>query len=180
MSGIVPRLQKFLDEHRVDYQVIHHRTDYRATATAADTDTEPEEFAKTVFLWIDGRFAMAVLPALKHVALSKLRRALDAEPPTLVARQCYRRLVAVAFAYDRREDALREAKALVSLPVRGPLKVEDELMLGDAIERARGPVQALMHYRRMAGRHPEPLCSAVKWRITTLESKLEESVLRHD
>ncbi len=79
MTGIVPRLQKFLDNNRIDYQVIHHRTDYRASATAADTDTEPEEFAKTVFLWIDGRFAMAVLPALKHVALSKLRRVLDAE-----------------------------------------------------------------------------------------------------
>jgi len=85
MSGIVPRLQKFLDEHRVDYRVIHHRTDYRASATAADTETEPEEFAKTVFLWIDGRFAMAVLPALKHVALSKLRRALDAEDVRLAS-----------------------------------------------------------------------------------------------
>jgi Ala-tRNA(Pro) deacylase len=79
MTGIVPRLQKFLDNNRIDYEVIHHRTDYRAAVTAADTDTEPEEFAKTVFLWIDGRFAMAVLPALKHVALSKLCRVLDAE-----------------------------------------------------------------------------------------------------
>jgi Ala-tRNA(Pro) deacylase len=85
MSGIVPRLQRFLDKHRVDYQVIHHRTDYRASATAADTETEPEEFAKTVFLWIDGRFAMAVLPALKHVALSKVRRALDAEDVRLAS-----------------------------------------------------------------------------------------------
>jgi len=85
MAGIVPRLQEFLDKNQVDYEVIHHRTDYRATATAADTETEPEEFAKTVFLWIDGRFAMAVLPALKHVALSKLRRALDAEDVRLAS-----------------------------------------------------------------------------------------------
>jgi Ala-tRNA(Pro) deacylase len=85
MAGIVPRLQRFLDEHRVDYRVIHHRTDYEASVTAADTETEPEEFAKTVFLWIDGRFAVAVLPALKHVALSKLRKTLDAEEVRLAS-----------------------------------------------------------------------------------------------
>lgn len=73
------RLQAFLDQAGVEYQVLHHRRDMHATATAADTHTPRDEFAKTVFLWIDGEPAMAVTPATRHVALSKVARALGAE-----------------------------------------------------------------------------------------------------
>lgn len=73
------RLQAFLDQAGVDYEVVHHHKDFRAAATAADTHTPPEEFAKTVFLWIDGEPAMAVTSAKQHVALSKIERALGAK-----------------------------------------------------------------------------------------------------
>ena len=73
------RLREYLDQQGVDYEMLHHREDFRAMATAVDTHTPPEEFAKTVFVWIDGKPAMAVLPADKQVALSKLRKALNAE-----------------------------------------------------------------------------------------------------
>jgi Ala-tRNA(Pro) deacylase len=77
MSGL-GRLQQLLDSAGVDYTQIHHRRDYHASNTALDTFTPPDEFAKTVFVWIDGAPAMAVLPANKQLAPSKLRKAVGA------------------------------------------------------------------------------------------------------
>jgi Ala-tRNA(Pro) deacylase len=73
VSGILPRLQKCLDENVVEYEVISHKTDYRARVTARDTKTPGAEFAKTVFVMIDDRPAMAVVPASRDVALARLR-----------------------------------------------------------------------------------------------------------
>jgi Ala-tRNA(Pro) deacylase len=73
------RLQKLLDESGVEYQIIHHPEVFRARTTAATTSTPPEEFAKTVVLWIDGGFALAVLPATHYVAPSRLAHAIGAE-----------------------------------------------------------------------------------------------------
>ena len=78
MAHGLDRLKTFLDGEGVSYHVIHHPADVRARETAADTDTPPEEFAKTVILWVDGDPAMAVVPASRDVALGKLRRALGA------------------------------------------------------------------------------------------------------
>ncbi len=78
MSG-PSRLQQLLDAAGVDYTQIHHRRDFHAAKTALDTFTPQEEFAKTVFVWVDGEPAMAVLPANKHLAPSKLRRAIGAK-----------------------------------------------------------------------------------------------------
>jgi Ala-tRNA(Pro) deacylase len=79
MEGAVSRVQQLLDAAGVDYTQIHHRRDFRATETAIDTFTPPDEFAKTVFVWVDGAPAMAVLPATKHLSPSKLRKALGAK-----------------------------------------------------------------------------------------------------
>jgi Ala-tRNA(Pro) deacylase len=79
------RLQKLLDVSSIDYQIIHHREDFQARATAADTKTPPEEFAKTVVLWIDDGYALAVLPATHYVAPSELARALGADDVRLAS-----------------------------------------------------------------------------------------------
>jgi Ala-tRNA(Pro) deacylase len=76
MSGIATRLRELLDANGASYEKIHHPRDFRALETAADTHTRPDEFAKTVFVCIDGRFAMAVLPANHSVALSRLASAI--------------------------------------------------------------------------------------------------------
>lgn len=76
---ILPRLQKLLDESGVEYEVLHHREDFRARTTAHDTHTPAGEFAKTVVLRTDGKYALAVLPATHHVAESRLARSIDAE-----------------------------------------------------------------------------------------------------
>ena len=82
---IDPRLQTLLDESGVDYEVIHHRDDFRARTTAEDTHTPPREFAKTVFVWVDGSYAIVVLPATHFVAESKLARSLGADKVRLAS-----------------------------------------------------------------------------------------------
>lgn len=77
-SGLT-RLQQLLDAAGVDYTQIQHRRDFRAEQTARDTFTPAEEFAKTVLVWIDGKPAMAVLPADKHLSPAKLRKAIGAK-----------------------------------------------------------------------------------------------------
>ena len=64
-------IKSFLDGRRVHYDVIHHRRDYTALETAADTNTPGLEFAKTVLVWIDDRLAMAVAPAHRRIDLWK-------------------------------------------------------------------------------------------------------------
>jgi Ala-tRNA(Pro) deacylase len=78
MSGL-DRVQQLLDAAGVDYTQILHRRDFHAANTALDTFTPPDEFAKTVFVWVDGAPAMAVLPANRQLAPSLLCRALGAK-----------------------------------------------------------------------------------------------------
>jgi Ala-tRNA(Pro) deacylase len=75
MASGLERLRELLDDAGVDYLQLQHRRDFRAVQTAADTHTPVEEFAKTVFVWIDGEPAMVVLPADKQLSPSKLRKA---------------------------------------------------------------------------------------------------------
>ena len=78
MSGIAKELHRYLEEKGVAYEVIHHKPDFTARDTALDTHTPPEEFAKIVFLAVDGSFAVAVLPATDFVSEVKLRLAIGA------------------------------------------------------------------------------------------------------
>jgi Ala-tRNA(Pro) deacylase len=81
--SVLPRLQKLLDENEVEYQILHHPEDFRARTTAADTHTPPAEFAKSVFLRVDGAYALAVLPADHFVAPSRLGRSIGADSARL-------------------------------------------------------------------------------------------------
>ncbi len=60
MSRITPRLESLSNERGVRYETLRHSVDYTAKAAAHDTHTPPDEFAKTVIVCIDGRYAMVV------------------------------------------------------------------------------------------------------------------------
>ena len=76
---MMKRLTEFLESNGIVFEMFHHRADFRARETASDTGTPSRDFAKTVFVNIDGRFAMAVLPATHTVSPARLAESLDAD-----------------------------------------------------------------------------------------------------
>jgi Ala-tRNA(Pro) deacylase len=79
------KVTSYLDEHRIPYEMLHHRRDYSAQKTAADTHTPGKAFAKTVILIVDARFCMFVLPASRKIDLEKVKQELHAQEVRLAA-----------------------------------------------------------------------------------------------
>ena len=68
----VEKLRRFLDENGVRYVVISHSRAYTAQEVAASAHIPGKELAKTVMVKIDGKMAMAVLPASYKVDFNQL------------------------------------------------------------------------------------------------------------
>ena len=68
----VKKLKEFLDGNNIKYVSIRHSSAYTAQEIAASAHISGKEFAKTVMIKIDGKMAMAVLPASYQVDFSKL------------------------------------------------------------------------------------------------------------
>ena len=66
------KLKKILDENDVKYVTISHSEAYTAQEIAGLAHIKGDEFAKTVMLKIDGKMAMAVLPASYKIDFNKL------------------------------------------------------------------------------------------------------------
>jgi Ala-tRNA(Pro) deacylase len=75
----VEALREFFDSNRVKYVIITHSPAYTAREIAASTHIPGREIAKTVIVKIDGRLAMAVLPASELVDLDLLADAAFAQ-----------------------------------------------------------------------------------------------------
>lgn len=71
----VKKLKEFLDDHKIKYVAMIHSTAYTAQEIAAASHIPGKEMAKTVILKIDGKMAMAVLPASFKVDLNALKTA---------------------------------------------------------------------------------------------------------
>jgi len=69
----VKKLKEFLDKEKVKYVSIIHSTAYTAQEVAASAHVTGRELAKTVIVELDGRMAMAVLPANRKIVLHELR-----------------------------------------------------------------------------------------------------------
>ena len=74
----VAKLREFLDSQKVKYVSIIHSPAYTAQEIAASAHLPGKELAKTVIVKIEGRIAMAVLPANRKVILQDLREAIGA------------------------------------------------------------------------------------------------------
>jgi Ala-tRNA(Pro) deacylase len=68
-------LREFLDSHHIRYVVISHSVAYTAQGIAALVHIPGKELAKTVMVKLDGKLAMAVLPASALVDLPSLKSA---------------------------------------------------------------------------------------------------------
>ena len=75
---LAPRFKDFLDSNGVKYTSIPHRPAYTAMEIAESAHVRGQEMAKTVIVDLDGKLAMAVLPATKHVGLDRLGRSVGA------------------------------------------------------------------------------------------------------
>ena len=69
----VKKLKEFLDREKVKYVSIVHSTAYTAQEVAASAHITGKELAKTIIVELDGKMAMAVLPANRKIVLQDLR-----------------------------------------------------------------------------------------------------------
>ena len=79
----VRKLREFLDGHGVKYVTISHSKAYTAQEIAASAHIPGKELAKTVMIKVDGKMAMAVLPASTKVNLHLLREVTAAKDVAL-------------------------------------------------------------------------------------------------
>lgn len=68
----IKRLKEFLDENDVRFVSISHSQAFTAQEIAAAAHVSGKELAKTVMVKLDGKLAMAVLPAPDQVSVSRL------------------------------------------------------------------------------------------------------------
>ena len=71
----VQKLKEFLDSHNIKYVVISHSRAFTAQETAATAHVPVKELVKTVMVKINGKMAMAVLPASAKVDFDLLKKA---------------------------------------------------------------------------------------------------------
>lgn len=79
----IKKLRAFLDENDVKYITIKHSNAYTAQEIAAKAHVSGKEVAKTVIIKIDGKMAMAVLPASYQVDFKLLKQLFGTQQVTL-------------------------------------------------------------------------------------------------
>ena len=70
----VKRLKEFLDSHNIKYVTISHSRAFTAQETATSAHVPVKELAKAVMIKIDGKMAMAVLPASYKIDFDLLKK----------------------------------------------------------------------------------------------------------
>jgi len=89
---ISTRLKAHLDANGVKYMTITHSRAYTAQEIAAAVHCPGVELAKTVIVKLDGKFAMAVLPASYKVDFKKLKELTGAKDVALATEEEFRGL----------------------------------------------------------------------------------------
>jgi Ala-tRNA(Pro) deacylase len=87
----VDKLTEFLNAHNVKYVTITHSPAFTAQEIAASAHIPGKELAKTVMVNIDGKMAMAVLPASSKVNLEALKNAAGAKTAELASEDEFQR-----------------------------------------------------------------------------------------
>jgi len=90
----VKRLKEFLDSNNVKYIVISHSPAYTAQAIAASAHVSGKDLAKTVMIKVDGKMAMAVLPASYQVDFGLMKQAVGAKKIELATESEFKDLFA--------------------------------------------------------------------------------------
>ena len=88
----VKKLKEFLDTAGVKYMIVSHAAAYTAQEIAASAHIPGKELAKTVMVKLDGRMAMAVLPASHVVDFDKLKQMAGSAKAELASEDEFRSL----------------------------------------------------------------------------------------
>ncbi len=88
----VEKLKNFLDEHKVKYVSIKHSEAFTAQEIAASAHIPGKELAKTVMVEIDGKMAMAVVPASYHVDFRLFEKESGAERVSLATEESFKKM----------------------------------------------------------------------------------------
>jgi Ala-tRNA(Pro) deacylase len=86
------KLKDFLDANGVRYVTISHSRAFTTNEVAASAHVPGKSMAKTVMVKVDGRMAMAVLPAASRVSFDQLRGAIGAREVVLAEEAEFREL----------------------------------------------------------------------------------------
>jgi Ala-tRNA(Pro) deacylase len=86
----VKKLKDFLDSSNVKYVTIKHSEAFTAQEVAGSAHIKGKELAKTVIVKVDGKLAMAVLPAPYKVDIDLLRAAAAASTVELASEREFR------------------------------------------------------------------------------------------
>lgn len=70
----VKKLKSYLDENRVKYVTISHSNAYTSQEIAASAHISGRELAKTVMVYLNGKMAMAILPATNQIDFDLLKK----------------------------------------------------------------------------------------------------------
>ena len=76
-------IQTVLEQNNIHYGTIDHRTAYTAQETAASAHVSGREVLKPVIVKLDGKLAMAVVPATAHVNIRRLGEITGAKMATI-------------------------------------------------------------------------------------------------
>jgi len=88
----VRKLKEFLDREKVKYVSIIHSTAYTAQEVAASAHITGRELAKTVIVELDGKMAMAVLPANRKIVLQDLREVTGSDEVKFASEEEFRKM----------------------------------------------------------------------------------------
>lgn len=84
------KLKEFLDSHNVKYVNITHSPAYTAQEIAASAHIHGKELAKTIMVLVDGKMAMAVLPATCTIDFDHFRKAIRARKIELASEENFK------------------------------------------------------------------------------------------
>ena len=88
----VKKLKDFLDSNKIKYMTIKHSPAYTAPEIAGSAHIPGKELAKTVIIKVDGKMAMAVLPASQRVNFDLLKKITGASKIDLASEQEFKDL----------------------------------------------------------------------------------------
>jgi Ala-tRNA(Pro) deacylase len=86
----VKKLKDFLDKSKVKYVAVSHSEAFTAQEIAASANIPGKELAKTVMVKLDGKMAMAVLPASCMVDFDLLKKASGAKKAELAGEKDFK------------------------------------------------------------------------------------------